>query len=69
MGTGLPFDLRMSSMTILGNGAGRMKRELEFDADGIMQHRHASINDVRLNESDRLFVGPSGGPRRSSGAK
>jgi nuclear transport factor 2 (NTF2) superfamily protein len=32
----------------------------EFDAEGIMHHRHASINDVRIAESDRLFHWPQG---------
>jgi hypothetical protein len=32
----------------------------EFDAEGIMHHRHACINDVRINESDRLFRWPLG---------
>lgn len=27
----------------------------EFNADGLMHHRHASINDLQINESDRLF--------------
>jgi len=32
----------------------------EFDAEGIMHHRHASINDVRIDETDRLFHWPLG---------
>lgn len=28
----------------------------EFDADGYMAVRHASINDVAIDESDRLFL-------------
>jgi hypothetical protein len=32
----------------------------EFTADGIMHHRYASINDVRIAESDRLFRWPQG---------
>lgn len=32
----------------------------EFNAEGIMHHRHASINDVRIDESDRLFHWPLG---------
>jgi len=27
----------------------------EFDGDGFMQHRHASINDVPIKEEDRKF--------------
>jgi nuclear transport factor 2 (NTF2) superfamily protein len=27
----------------------------EFDDEGIMHHRHASINDLPIKESDRLF--------------
>ena len=34
-----------------------------FDADGYMAERHASINDVRIAESERLFRWPQG--RRS----
>lgn len=32
----------------------------EFNAEGIMHHRHASINDVRIRESDRKFHWPLG---------
>jgi uncharacterized protein len=32
----------------------------EFDADGLMHHRHASINDVPIAEADRLFHWPLG---------
>lgn len=32
----------------------------EFDADGIMHHRYASINDLRINESERLYHWPLG---------
>jgi uncharacterized protein len=32
----------------------------EFNAEGIMHHRYASINDVRIDESDRLFHWPLG---------
>ena len=32
----------------------------KFDAEGLMSERHASINDVRINEADRLFVWPRG---------
>ena len=32
----------------------------EFNAEGIMHHRHASINDVPISESDRLFHWPLG---------
>ena len=31
-----------------------------FDADGYMAERHASINDVRITESGRLFRWPRG---------
>jgi uncharacterized protein len=34
-----------------------------FDADGLMRERHASINDVPIGESDRLFHWDRGGPR------
>jgi nuclear transport factor 2 (NTF2) superfamily protein len=32
----------------------------QFTAEGIMHHRYASINDVRITESDRLFRWPQG---------
>jgi nuclear transport factor 2 (NTF2) superfamily protein len=32
----------------------------EFNADGLMTHRHASINDLPIAESDRLFHWPIG---------
>jgi hypothetical protein len=34
-----------------------------FDANGLMRERHASINDVPIAESDRLFHWDRGGPR------
>jgi uncharacterized protein len=35
----------------------------EFDADGLMKTRHASINDVVIADSERLFHWDSSGPR------
>jgi len=35
----------------------------EFAADGLMKTRHASINDVPIAESERLFHWDSSGPR------
>jgi nuclear transport factor 2 (NTF2) superfamily protein len=32
----------------------------EFDANGLMQTRHASINDVAITVADRLFFWPQG---------
>ena len=32
----------------------------EFDADGLMQQRHASINDLEISEADRAFQWPQG---------
>lgn len=32
----------------------------EFDASGVMKHRHASINDLPIKESDRLYRWPLG---------
>lgn len=32
----------------------------ELNAEGIMHHRHASINDLRIDETDRLFHWPLG---------
>lgn len=34
-----------------------------FDANGLMRERHASINDVAIGETDRLFHWDSSGPR------
>ena len=35
----------------------------QFDADGLMSRRHASINDVGIDEADRLFRWAAPGPR------
>lgn len=35
----------------------------EFNADGLMQRREASINDVAIKQSDRRFLWPVLGPR------
>ena len=35
----------------------------EFDDDGLMRRREASINDVPIKESDRRFLWKSPGPR------
>jgi nuclear transport factor 2 (NTF2) superfamily protein len=35
----------------------------EFNAEGIMHHRYASINEVQINEADHLFHWP---PRQAS---
>lgn len=35
----------------------------EFDEDGLMRRREASINDVPIQESDRKFCWPAPGPR------
>ncbi|MER2268776.1 nuclear transport factor 2 family protein [Methylobacterium oxalidis] len=35
----------------------------EFDADGLMRVRHASINDLAIRESDRVFRWDRSGPR------
>lgn len=32
----------------------------EFDAEGLMQERHASINEMKISESERLFKWPAG---------
>ena len=32
----------------------------EFDDNGLMAHRHASINDLAIGESERLFRWPQG---------
>jgi uncharacterized protein len=35
----------------------------EFDDEGLMRRREASINDVAIRESDRKFFWPAPGPR------
>ncbi|MEJ0091684.1 MAG: nuclear transport factor 2 family protein [Limisphaerales bacterium] len=35
----------------------------EFDTDGLMHHRHASINDLPIRESERKFHWDSSKPR------
>lgn len=35
----------------------------EFNADGLMAQRHASINDVPIDEADRKFRWDASGPR------
>jgi uncharacterized protein len=37
----------------------------QFDANGLMARRHASINDVAIDETDRLFHWDLAGPRPS----
>ncbi|MBP1850400.1 DUF1348 family protein [Rhizobium halophytocola] len=32
----------------------------EFDGDGLMTRRHASINDLRIGNEERLFLWPQG---------
>jgi nuclear transport factor 2 (NTF2) superfamily protein len=50
------------------DGAGQWYRSYgnenwKFDVDGYMAERHASINDVPIAESDRLFRWDRSGPR------
>ncbi len=50
------------------DGAGRWFRAYgnenwEFDADGLMKTRHASINDVAITDAERLFHWDDRGPR------
>ena len=40
----------------------------EFDEDGLMRRREASINDVRIAEDERKFHWPAPGPRPLSDA-
>jgi uncharacterized protein len=35
----------------------------EFDADGLMKTRHASINDITITDAERLFHWDIAGPR------
>lgn len=43
-------------MTNQGNGIAPMVEQWEFAANGLMQRREASINDVLIQESERKFV-------------
>lgn len=40
----------------------------EFDNEGLMQRREASINDVAIEDSDRRFHWPAPGPRPADNA-
>jgi nuclear transport factor 2 (NTF2) superfamily protein len=35
----------------------------QFDENGLMEERHASINDVPIEESERKFFWPQDSPR------
>ena len=41
----------------------------EFNAEGVMHHRYACINDLPIKPADRLFHWPLGAPRGSSGTQ
>jgi len=52
------------SRTVAGEWSRSFGNELwEFDPDGLMRRRHATINDLRIEEKDRLFRWPANGPR------
>jgi nuclear transport factor 2 (NTF2) superfamily protein len=40
----------------------------EFDEEGLMRRREASINDVRIQENERRFHWPAPGPRPANDA-
>lgn len=64
--TELPFTLPMNGMTTQVNGIGPTwyraygNENWEFDGQGIMHHRYASINDLPIKESERMFHRPQG---------
>ncbi|KAA5537960.1 nuclear transport factor 2 family protein [Roseiconus nitratireducens] len=39
----------------------------EFDAEGLMRRREASINDIEIQAANRRFTWPSGSPRPPEG--
>lgn len=41
----------------------------EFDDNGLMRRREASINDVRIDESERRYFGPRPESERGSGPR
>nr|WP_283938458.1 nuclear transport factor 2 family protein [Sphingomonas alba] len=52
------------SHDVAGNWTRSFGNELwEFDPDGLMRRRYATINDLGIAESDRLFRWPAPGPR------
>ena len=54
----------MNSMTNSANGIAPTENEnWQFDPEGLMEQRQASINDIEINESDRIFFWDAPGPR------
>jgi nuclear transport factor 2 (NTF2) superfamily protein len=48
-------------MTRLTGSAANGNENWEFNAEGLMQHRFASINDLPIAEHERKFRWPLGG--------
>lgn len=48
------------AMTATSGGRSYGNENWEFGPDGLMHHRYACINDIRISESDRKFHWPLG---------
>ena len=61
MVTALRCALRMNGMTMLATGLEVYGNEnWQFDANGLMELRYASINDLPIRETERKFFWPLG---------
>ena len=57
------FPVRVGTSTPASGSCSYGNELWEFDDDGLMRRREASINDVAIAESDRKFFWPAPGPR------